>query len=263
VELDDNEEEPKEVDRKEKPKATEKKVAAPGSTGDAARTKKENTPKKADEDILAAAKLEAERLQKKAEKEAAEKKKEGKEDDEEDADAAGKMLPNRGNGGFTDTYVWTQTLQEVEVKIPLNLDNKVKGKDLSIIIERNHLKVGLKNAKPIINGPLHKTVKLDDSMWTLENGSTVTVTLAKINNMEWWSCVVEGHTEINTKKVEPENSKLSDLDGETRGMVEKMMFDQRQKAQGLPSSDELKKQEVLSNFMKQHPEMDFSKAKFT
>jgi hypothetical protein len=90
----------------------------------------------------------------------------------------------------------------------------------------------------------------------------ITITFEKLDQMNWWEVLIKGEQPIDTTKINPEPSKLSDLDGETRKTVEKMMFDQRQKAAGLPTSDELDKKRQFDSFMKSHPEMDFSKCKF-
>jgi hypothetical protein len=51
----------------------------------------------------------------------------------------------------------------------------------------------------------------------------VTIVLFKEKNNEWWSQIAIGEPEIDLKKVEPESSKLSDLDDDTRQMTEKLM----------------------------------------
>ncbi|GLE04077.1 hypothetical protein PINS_up012988 [Pythium insidiosum] len=169
--------------------------------------------------------------------------------------------PLVGNGGQTDKYIWTQTLQEAQVNFVV--PEGTKSRQIAVDITSTRLKVGLKGASPIVDGLLHKRVKVDDSFWTLEDGNRICVYLQKENQMEWWKTIIQGDAEIDTKKVQPENSKLTDLDADTRQTVEKMMFDQRQKALGLPTSDDIQKQEILQKFMAQHPEMDFSKAKIT
>ena len=110
-----------------------------------------------------------------------------KDEEEEDEDNKGKLKPNQRNGADLTDYNWGQTLEEIELRIPPG--GAYRAKDLIIEIEKKHLKVEIRGKPFIIDGDLLKEI----------------------------------NPEINTKKVPAENSKLSDLDGETRGMVEKMM----------------------------------------
>ncbi|QIW97890.1 hypothetical protein AMS68_003408 [Peltaster fructicola] len=161
-------------------------------------------------------------------------------------------------------YQWTQTIKDVDIttSVPANL----KGKDFDVKLTKSGIKAGIKGQTPIIEGDFPHGIRVDDSTWTLETtatGKEMSIHLDKQNQMEWWAHVITSAPKIDTSKITPENSKLSDLDGETRGMVEKMMYDQRQKEMGKPTSDEQKKHDILKKFQEQHPEMDFSNAKIS
>lgn len=197
---------------------------------------------------------------------AKEEAKEGKDETEEEEDphalAPGTMMPNRGNGGEAEKYVWMQTLDDLEVRVAVPPGTKSKQVDVSFTKTKFSLSVKNGDDSVEISGDFHAPIAPDDCYWTLEDNAYVSVFLQKLKGTEWWPRVLVGDPKIDTKKVLPENSRLDDLDGETRQTVEKMMYDQRQKALGLPTADEQKKHDALKQFMAAHPEMDFSQTKF-
>ena len=189
---------------------------------------------------------------------------EAENDDDDDEEEEEQGPPLIGNGGTNEKYRWTQTLKELNVYVSVRAG--LRSKHLTVSYTRSKLKVGVKGEDLIVDGEMFANIRCDDCTWTIEDsedGREIALYLVKDNQMEWWKSVCKGDEEVDTKRIVPENSKLGDLDGDTRQTVEKMMFDQRQKAMGKPTSDEMKKQDVMKKFMSQHPEMDFSQAKFT
>ncbi|EPE10230.1 nuclear movement protein nudc [Ophiostoma piceae UAMH 11346] len=162
-------------------------------------------------------------------------------------------------------YKWTQTIADLDVSV--TIPGNLKARDLIVEIKKTSLSVSIKGQEPFVKGELFQTVLTDDSTWTLTSNpdgtKVIEVHLDKSNKMEWWPHVVKSAPKIDVTKIQPETSKLSDLSGDTRGMVEKMMFDQQQKERGLPTSDEQKKIDILKKFQDQHPEMDFTNAKIS
>ncbi|KAI4110108.1 MAG: hypothetical protein L6R37_000001 [Teloschistes peruensis] len=153
-------------------------------------------------------------------------------------------------------YKWTQTIKDLDVTVPVA--GNLRGKDIEVVMTKTKLKVGVKGQEPVIDGELTHPILVDESTWTLETVSSptpsqtpttqkeISLHLDKSHKQTWWPALTTNTPyKLDTSKIVPENSKLGDLDGETRGMVEKMMYDQRQKEMGLPTSEEKNKQDLL------------------
>lgn len=144
-----------------------------------------------------------------------------------------------------------QTLRDVTVTATLS--GPTTAKQVRVVAGPFRLSVAV-NGETVLDGELYAPVHEDESTWYIEDGRELSIVLEKQNGTEWWPHVLTTDPKIDVKKIKPEQSKLSDLDAETRATVEKMMFDQRTKA-----SEDQRKSSMLEQFKRQHPELDFSK----
>ena len=62
-------------------------------------------------------------------------------------------------------YSWKQTLEEVDIVIPV--PKGTRARDLLIVIAKKKLSVGFKGKDPIMAGDLCQEIKIEESTWTL------------------------------------------------------------------------------------------------
>ena len=263
-------------ERKEKEQAALNKPAETSSATVKELTPEEYLKKKKEEDekrIKKEKEMDKQRKEERRREEDEKRKAEGKppredkkEEEDEDKVKEGHVLPNKEKGQTLDKYSWGQMdIMEISINVPLT--KEIRSKDMDIVYDDKHLKVGIKGKEPIINGELFGAIDSESLIWTIDENNkgekNLIITFEK-REQTWWESIIKGDkVKVDTGKISPEASNLSDIkDPELKAQVEKMMFDTRQKQMGKPTSDILQKCPQIEDFMKAHPEMDFSHAKF-
>lgn len=112
-----------------------------------------------------------------------------------------RLLNESDVGATLDKYSWTQTDDEVIVKVKVPAGTKSKAVKLDV--HSKTLKLEVLGDK-ILDGSLYKNVDADECTFTIEDdgdGRTVIVTLQKLQKTSanaHWKCVCIGEPEIST-----------------------------------------------------------------
>jgi hypothetical protein len=91
----------------------------------------------------------------------------------------GKQIPI-GNGGYTENYYWTQTINEVTVYV--DVPTGTRGKQVDCIMKPRSLSLAVKGqgqgqgsgSLSLLAGNLEDVVRLDESMWTVASDESST-----------------------------------------------------------------------------------------
>ncbi|CAL1542829.1 unnamed protein product [Lymnaea stagnalis] len=176
-----------------------------------------------------------------------------KEDDEDNEDPeqarqrrALQANPLTYNGAERDSYFWSQSITEADVRVKVQ-KSIVKGKQVKVDIKKKHITVKKQEDDgswtDLVNNELTWEINSEESVWTLSPGEFVHINLEK-KQERWWENVFVDEPKINTRKIDCSRP-MTDLDDEAQAKIEEMMYNQRQKQLGLPQSHESKTQEML------------------
>ncbi|XP_007524466.1 nudC domain-containing protein 3 isoform X2 [Erinaceus europaeus] len=153
--------------------------------------------------------------------------------------------PDSYNGAVRENYTWSQDYTDLEIKVPVP-KHVVKGRQVSVTLSSSSIRVAVleeSGEHVLMEGTLTHKINTESSLWSLEPGKCVLVSLNKVGEY-WWSAILEGEEHIDIDKINKERS-MATVDEEEHAVLDRLTFDYHQKLQGKPQSHELKVHEML------------------
>ncbi|UKK01332.2 hypothetical protein MACK_002145 [Theileria orientalis] len=135
-----------------------------------------------------------------------------------------KYTINPWNGAITKNYAWTQTFKELTLEILS--PERVNSKNVSVLMTKTTLTVKILD-KILVDGELCRQINYYDSVWNIEDGYRILISIEKSEEY-WWDCVIKGDETIDTQQIESVK-RLDEFTGSEQSAILKMMSDHRKK----------------------------------
>ncbi|XP_072227679.1 nudC domain-containing protein 3 [Leuresthes tenuis] len=149
------------------------------------------------------------------------------------------------NGAVRENYTWSQDYTDVELRVIVP-KMVMKGRQVSVTLQTSRLRVCVRDGdgeKTLMEGEFTHKINTENSLWSLEPGSCVVLSLNKTSEV-WWNAVLKGEKEIDVNQINRERS-MATVDEEEHAVLDRLTFDYHQKLQGKPQSHEMKVHEML------------------
>eukprot|EP00297_Palpitomonas_bilix_P013555 CAMPEP_0113889526 /NCGR_PEP_ID=MMETSP0780_2-20120614/13554_1 /TAXON_ID=652834 /ORGANISM="Palpitomonas bilix" /LENGTH=355 /DNA_ID=CAMNT_0000878651 /DNA_START=121 /DNA_END=1184 /DNA_ORIENTATION=+ /assembly_acc=CAM_ASM_000599 len=178
---------------------------------------------------------------------------------EVDADEKEKVLKGVStyNGKVTADMVWSQTLSDVTISLPIR--GSVRAKEVVVdigregaVVKRKAASSGGEKSQNEVEKSMEwfEPVRSEECTWSIERGegaSLLVLTLEKVKET-WWEKPFKQDTSdestIDTTKVDSTRP-IDDYDEATQAAIRKAAFDMQQQRLGKKTSDELTQEEAL------------------
>ncbi|XP_008485321.1 nudC domain-containing protein 3 [Diaphorina citri] len=121
-------------------------------------------------------------------------------------------------------------------------ENVLKSNQISVSVTATTINV-LVDGNKLLSGDFAHSVRKDETVWTLTPGKYVQIQLEKAKEA-WWDQLIKSEPKINLQAIDSTRP-FSELPQEEQMKVNELIWNDYQKAKGLPTSEQMKTADLL------------------